>query len=397
MSKKRTAFILTALLALAAVVISAAGCSYVVDGVDVSGYIPVTVTTYARFDCETAVNVYVADDGEKERLFAIWNDEILPLLAEVETSLSCYSDPIEGAIARFNAAAPGERVRLDECAYEAIEMCLRVYRETDGAFNPATARSLDLWGFTDRFLSDGYAPVEAYDRADPHAQLPEQKYISAFAELAEKFGGVTLQEDESGFYAIKPEDGFVTVDGIDYALELELGGIGKGIAADEIASLLVERGFKYGYVSVGGSSLVMLANAARMTGGNTGLFDVSVVDPYKGGHYYRHYCRDVAVSTSGSYRNSYSIDGRVYSHIIGRDGVPYDTGVVTASLFGPSAALCDAYTTAMCVMGMADGEAAAFDSKLKNYGYVLIYETNEPTIHINLSGENLRGYAEVRG
>ena len=144
MSKKRTAFILTALLALAAVVISAAGCSYVVDGVDVSGYIPVTLTTYARFDCETAVNVYVADDGEKERLFALWNDEILPLLAEVETSLSCYSDPIEGAIARFNAAAPGERVRLDECAYEAIEMCLRVYSETDGAFNPATARSLDL-------------------------------------------------------------------------------------------------------------------------------------------------------------------------------------------------------------------------------------------------------------
>ena len=396
MSKKRVAFILTALFALV-VVLSAAGCSYVVDGVDVSGYIPVTLTTYARFDCETAVNVYVADDGEKERLFALWNDEILPLLAEVETSLSCYSDPIEGAIARFNAAAPGERVRVDECAYEAIEMCLRVYRETDGAFNPATALSLDLWGFTDRFLSDGYAPVEAYDRADPHAQLPEQKYISAFAELAEKFGGVTLQEDESGFYAIKPEDGCVTVDGADYSLALELGGIGKGIAADEIASLLVERGFKYGYVSVGGSSLVMLANAARMTGGNIGLFDVSVVDPYKGGHYYRHYCRDVAVSTSGNYRNSYSIDGRVYSHIIGRDGVPYDTGVVTASLFGPSAALCDAYTTAMCVMGMADGEAAAFASKLKNYGYVLIYETNEPTIHTNLSGENLRGYAEVRG
>ena len=246
-------------------------------------------------------------------------------------------------------------------------------------------------------MSDGYAPVEAYDRADPHTQLPEQKYISAFAELAEKFGGVTLQEDESGFYAIKPEDGCVTVDGADYSLALELGGIGKGIAADEIASLLVERGFKYGYVSVGGSSLVMLANAARMTGGNTGLFDVSVVDPYKGGHYYRHYCRDVAVSTSGNYRNSYSIDGRVYSHIIGRDGVPYDTGVVTASLFGPSAALCDAYTTALCVMGMADGEAAAFASKLKNYGYVLIYETNEPTIHTNLSGKNLRGYAEVRG
>ena len=395
--KKRSVLIFAALAALVAVAVSATGCSYIVDGVDVSGYIPVTVTTYAHFDCETSVNVYVADESEKNRFYALWRDEILPLLDGVETSLSCYSDPADGAVARFNAAAPGECVKLDECAYEAIEMCLQVYRETDGAFNPATALSLDLWGFTDRFLSDGYAPVEAYDRADPHTQLPEQKYVSAFAELAGKFGGVTLLKEEDGFFAVKPEDGFVTVDGIDYALKLELGGIGKGIAADGIAALLVENGFEFGYVSVGGSSLVMLANAARMTGGNVGLFDVSVVDPYNGGHYFRHYCRDVSVSTSGNYRNSYTLDGRVYSHIIGRDGVPYDTGVVTASLFGPSAALCDAYTTAMCVTGMEGGEAAEFASKLKNYGYVLIYDADEPTVYTNLSGENLRGYAEVRG
>ncbi len=389
----RSALIVVVLVA----VLSAAGCAYYVDGTDVSGYIPVTLTTYAYFDCETSVNVYVASEDEKERLTVLWSEKILPSLAAAETSLSCYSAPDEGAVARFNAAAPGERVEVDVRAYEAVKLCLRVYAETDGAFNPATARSLDLWGFTDRFLNGAYAPSKEYDRADPHSQLPEQKYVTAFAELAEKFDGVTLEEDGSGFYVVKPEDGFVTVDGVEYTLALELGGIGKGVAADEVAALLKENGFEFGYVSVGGSSLVMLANAARMTSGKEGLFDVSVIDPYNGGHYFRHYCRDVAVSTSGNYRNSYIVGGRTYSHIIGKDGVPYDTGVVTASLFGPSAALCDAYTTAMCVMGMAGGEASDFATKLKNYRYVLIYETNEPTIYTNLSGENLRGYAEVRG
>lgn len=394
MNKRRAVFVLVAASLIVALAAGAAGCAYIVDGTDVSGYMPVTLTTYAYFGCETSVNVYVADDGEKERLYALWSDGILPLIAATETSLSCYSDPDQGAIARFNASAPGEKTLIDKCAYDAIALCLRAWEDTDGAFNPATALSLDLWGFTDRFLNGSYVPTQPYDRADPHTQLPDARYVDAFARLADKFGDIELSEEDGSYFATKPSDAYVTVDGADYSLCLELGGIGKGIAADSIAQLLRDNGFVFGYVSVGGSSLVMLANAARMSDEDRGLFDVSVVDPYGGGYYYSYLCRDVAVSTSGNYRNSYELGGRTYSHIIGKDGVPYDTDVVTASLFGPSAALCDAYTTAMCVMG-TQGGAVGFAEKPEGYGYVLVSDDGEPTVISNLGGEILQPYREV--
>lgn len=382
-----------AIVALALVLVTCAaavGCEYYVDGIDVSGMKPITLSTYAFFDCETYVCVYVDDDG-RERLNEVWSDEILPMLAATEQSLSAYTD---GAIARFNAAAAGETVEIDKCAYDTLTLCKEVWAQTDGAFNPATALSLDLWGFTDRFLSGAYVPEREYDREDPHAELPDARYVEAFAQLATHFGDVVLQEDDGVYYATKPSDAAVKVDGVTYAMQVELGGIGKGVAADEAARILKSAGFDFGYVSVGGSSLVMLANAARMQSGREGLFDVSVIDPFdRGGYYYRNYCRDVSVSTSGNYRNNYTLDGVVYSHIIAEDGVPYRTGVVTASIFGASAALCDAYTTAMCVMGLE--RAIEFADSLDGYEYVLIdVGGGEPTVWSNADGELLRDYAE---
>lgn len=386
-----------AVAAITAAIVCAAGCSYIVDGIDVSGYAPVALSTYEYFGCETYVAVYTDGASERERLETLWREEILPELEAVDMSLSAYSDPSDGSVARFNAAAPGETVEIDGYAYDTLVMCAEVYADTNGAFNPATARSLDLWGFTDRFLNGSYTPTEDYDREDPHTQLPDEEYVTAFARLAESFADVELYEKDGRYYAVKPADGSVTVNGKEYSLELELGGIGKGVAADAVAAALERAGFHFGYVSVGGSSLVMLRNAARMTDGHNGQFDVSVVDPYSGGHYYRYYCSGTGVSTSGNYRNYYDYEGVRYSHIIGTDGVPYDTGIVAASVFGRSAALCDAYTTALCVLGMEDGAAVAFAQKLDGYDAVFVYDDGKSRyVYTEVNGELIgSGYTEV--
>ena len=54
-----------AVAAITAAIVCAAGCSYIVDGIDVSGYAPVALSTYEYFGCETYVAVYT--DGASER------------------------------------------------------------------------------------------------------------------------------------------------------------------------------------------------------------------------------------------------------------------------------------------------------------------------------------------
>ena len=152
MKHRRRVLVIVALALVLATCAAAVGCEYYVDGIDVSGMKPITLSTYAFFDCETYVCVYADDDG-RERLNEVWSDEILPMLAATEQSLSAYTD---GAIARFNAAAAGETVEIDKCAYDTLTLCKEVWAQTDGAFNPATALSLDLWGFTDRFLTGAW-------------------------------------------------------------------------------------------------------------------------------------------------------------------------------------------------------------------------------------------------
>ena len=99
-------------------------------------------------------------------------------------------------------------------------------------------------------------------------ELPDEKYVKKFSsENILDFGAVELgfDEKESEYYAIKPENARVEVDGDEtvYTMQLNLGGIGKGYCADEVSAILREEGQIYGYYNVGGSSMSLFADPTR--------------------------------------------------------------------------------------------------------------------------------------
>jgi thiamine biosynthesis lipoprotein len=60
----------------------------------------------------------------------------------------------------------------------------------------------------------------------------------------------------------------------------------------------------------------------------------------------------MAVSTAGSYRNYYELDGKRYSHIIDpATGEPVTHKLVSATVITPTALEADALDTALMVMG----------------------------------------------
>jgi thiamine biosynthesis lipoprotein len=75
-----------------------------------------------------------------------------------------------------------------------------------------------------------------------------------------------------------------------------------------------------------------------------------------------------AISTSGSYRNYYELDGQRYSHIIDpATGKPITHRLVSATVITPTALEADGLDTALMVMGPEKAMAFAKQQRLAVY------------------------------
>lgn len=376
----------TAVVALVlAFTLALCGCSVVVDGIDVTDYTGKQYTTYDFFNTNVTVSCYLPAE-DSDRLEALWQGGIRSELEKISSLLS--GDGENSDIAAFNRAAAGETLKIDALTYEVLSLAGQAYEDTDGAFNPALALSVDLWGFSARFNKEGYSPTEPYDRADYKNELPDERYVEAFLSLSD-FSETEIYEKDGEYFVVK-SPATAEVDGRTYTQQIDLSGIGKGYAADAIADLLRQNGFEFGYVDIGASSMSLMKNARKESGAELGQWSVSVLSPTESGKYYfRAYVKDASLSTSGNYQQFYETGGVRYSHIIDpATGAPYASDVLTASVFGENAALCDAYSTAFCVLGSE--KASELASRLEGYTYAMAVRTEDGfRVLSNVQGKQL--------
>ena len=138
--------------------------------------------------------------------------------------------------------------------------------------------------------------------------------------------------------------------------QLDFNSIAKGYGVDAIADVLVDRGFSSFFIEIGGEVRV---------GGlkpNLNSWRVGLQVPKSDGEtsdYFRVLAvSDVAVATSGSYRNFWTdkASGRRFSHIIDpRTGWPTTTHVISATVIHKNCAKADGLATALMVMSPESG------------------------------------------
>lgn len=291
---------------------------------------------------------------------------------------------------RYNAANTGEKLEIARETFEMLQIAKEMYVATDGAFNPAVYRLVDMWGFSSRIWSYGRFGLP-YDRAVSAEEffqngypLPNEKYVKAFSDSAfTDFSddAVTLTQQD-GKYFVQKNVAPAVVDGVEYNQWLDLGGIAKGYVVDEIKSLLDDNDLDRHYVDAGSSSSAFGLGVDG--GGNT----IVLTDPLAPGaevlpsELFAFKVDKCSVSTSGQYVRKYVKDGVEYSHIIdGASGVPAQTGVKMISVVVPEslglwAAKSDCLTTALTVMGR-DKTVEFINGFLKENGIsvVVAYQT----------------------
>lgn len=323
--------------------------------------------TYARL---TATSSQIS-----EKDFETLADEVSEFLYATENSVSTVVET--SYIYKFNAAAAGQTVELDKTAYELLTLSKTLYEKTEGNYNPAVWYCEDLYRFAQRTQSDKEMP---YDRADK--SLPEEKYVTAFCQLASHFNEVKIYEKDGGYYADKPAF-TVKVEGDDreYSLKLDLGGITKGWCADRVDAMYSAAGITNGYFNFGESSMAL----KRYAGNRTESYQLELTDPRNIGVSYGYlFAKDVKLSTSGDHLKYYVLDDVRYCHIIDpKTGSPIRTGISSATVVGGSAAEADALTTALSAMGVQ--KAAEFiNAELSDRKVVmLVFEGEDGKIITN--------------
>ena len=236
----------------------------------------------------------------------------------------------------------------DEVVY-LLQKAKEIYALTNGAFNPATYLLTDLWQLSSRFSENSTDhSTKPYDREV--YSLPDQKYINAFKQLL-NFEDIVI--DCNNVYMPSNK---VTVDGVEYGMQIDLGGIVKGYAAQRAKEIATSFGITNGYISLGGSSIVFLQNNDSQDGN----YAVGILDPDNAtGYYAKTKVQNVSMSTSGDYQPGkyFELDGKKYCHIIaGKTGAPVDTGIRTVSILCNDPVLADALTTAVMVKGFDDAK-----------------------------------------
>lgn len=245
----------------------------------------------------------------------------------------------DSEISRLNRAAGEKAVPLSTDTMELLTLGKEYSAYTNGAFDIAISPIVKAWGFTEE---EHHVPTQA----ELDALLP----LTDPADL--------LLEDETAYLQ-------------QAGMAIDLGGIAKGYASDQVAELLREKGVESAILSLGGN----VYGVGTKPGGEK--WEVALANPLDA----NDYCglisiSDQAVVTSGGYQRYFEENGKTYHHIIDpKTGYPAENELLSVTILCENGAKADVLSTALFVMGPED--AAAFWREQGGFEAIFITKDGE--------------------
>ena len=246
--------------------------------------------------------------------------KIQALLEQINNSMSVFEPDSE--INTINELLPGQTKIISSDLSDVLEKSYEIYQLSNGYFDPTVSKLVDLWGFGTQNI----------------------KHFPEDADVKEAL-------KQTGFNKVKFTNNYTRVSK-EGKININLSAIAKGYAVDKVAELLSKEGYKNYVIEIGGEVRVAGEKSETQKGWNVAIKypennndNAAIIT-----------LTDIAVATSGDYRNFFYYKDKRYSHTINpKTGYPVEHKLASVTIFHPNCMTADGLATAVMAMGEDKG------------------------------------------
>ncbi|MBI1219869.1 MAG: FAD:protein FMN transferase [Rhodobacteraceae bacterium] len=244
-------------------------------------------------------------------------------VAEVDRQMSAWKP--DSDLNRLNAASPGKWVPVSAAVIKVLSASLAIGKASGGAFDIGVGDAACAWGF---------GPTPADPSAIIAAHRPTRTHAYAVVELDPGRDRVRKHEP----------------------IHLDLNGIAKGYGVDRLAETAHAFGLDGALLAINGE----LRAVGHQPDGAPWAIAIEVPEPARRAPHSVLELTDMAVATSGDYRNWIRFGNRRVGHLIDPErGLPLPASFSSVSVLAEDCMSADAWATAMMVLGKDRGTSVA--------------------------------------
>jgi len=249
-------------------------------------------------------------------------DELFNRLKDIEDILSANKDGTD--LARINEAAGKNSVIARQETATVLAEALRFSALTDGLLDPSIGPLVKTWNI-----------------GSENASVPSAAALATALSLVD-YRKISLNPETREVYLSDP------------GMRLDLGAVAKGFAADELVSMLQERGIRRAIIDLGGNIYAMGEKAPGKP------WTIGIKDPKNetGNPIMSVPVVNESVVTSGVYERFFEDNGKRFHHILNpKTGNPENNGLISVSIVAKKSIDADALSTSAFLLGEKRGLA----------------------------------------
>lgn len=279
-----------------------------------------TPISRTEFMMDTIITLKIYDENDEKIL-----DRAIKRLEEIETEMSVSIENSD--VNKINKNAGVKPVQVNKDVYNVLERAKYYSTLSNGTYEPTIGPLVDLWNIT------------GDDEADrERASIPSKEQINEKLNIVD-YNDLELMEDN--YVYLKRKE-----------MKLDLGGIAKGYAADEVKKIFAENGVKSAILDLGGNIYAI----GQKDNGDP--WRIGVTNPFDPSNSYIGVLEveDKSIVTSGDYERYITYKGKKYHHIISpKTGYPSENEVRGVSIISDESIDGDALSTTLFILGVDDG------------------------------------------
>nr|WP_243156241.1 FAD:protein FMN transferase [Clostridium sp. C2-6-12] len=276
--------------------------------------------------------------------------EAMKRLSDIDDKMSVFKENSD--VSMINKKAGISTHQVGEDTYFVIKKAVEYSKLSEGTFDPTIRPLVGLWSI-----------------GSDNPRIPSENEITKNIKLV-NYKDIILNEEDNSI-------------GLKHAKQaIDVGGIAKGYAADEVNKIIKNYKIKSALIDLGGNIFALGKKP------DNALWRVGIQNPFnnRGEYVGLISVENKSIVTSGNYERYFVKNGKTYHHIIDpKTGYPSESKIISATIISDHSIDGDGLSTGVYIMGLE--KSIKIIEALKGIDAIFITRNKEIFTTSGITGE----------